>query len=108
MVVLDLAKELACGNIVPVALIDNATLAEAILLRQSSVLETVDNAVMPKAPQGPTFTYRMNAKEEMTWSFRRRISEEIQALEKETGVHLDHYHKLRIENKEIDKHFIFT
>ncbi len=32
-------------------------------------------------------------------SFRRRISEEIQALEKETGVHLDHYHKLKIENK---------
>ena len=51
---------------------------------------------------------QMNAKEEMTWSFRRRISEEIQALEKETGVHLDHYHKLRIENKDIDKHFIFT
>ncbi len=91
----------------PVALIDNATLAEAILLRQA-VLETVDNAVVPKAPQGPTFTYRMNAKEEMTWSFRRRISEEIQALEKETGVHLDHYHKLRIENKDIHKHFIFT
>ncbi len=97
LVVLDLAKELARANIVPVALTDTATL-HSILLRQA-LLETVDNAVAPKAPQGPTFTYRINAKEEMTWSFRRRISEEIQALEKETGVHLDHYHKLRIENK---------
>ena len=70
LVVLDLAKELVRANIVPVALIDNATL-HSILLRQAP-LETVDNAVVPKAPQGPTFTYRMNAKEEMDMEFSQK------------------------------------
>ncbi len=100
LIIPDLVKELAHANIVPIRLINNVTL-HSILLRQA-LLEILNFAVVPKAPQGSTFVHHMNAKEEMMWSFRRRIIEEIQAVEKETGMHLDHYYKLGIENMDVD------
>jgi hypothetical protein len=82
---MDLVSELIRANIVPETLVDNAML-HTILLKQA-LLETLN-----------TFTYHMNAKEEMMWSFGTKIEQHIRDLQQETGVHLDYYHKLKIEN----------
>jgi hypothetical protein len=39
----------------------------------------------------------MNAKE-MMFDMARKNEKQVEALEKETGVNLDHYHKLNIRN----------
>ena len=93
---MDLVSELIRANIVPETLVDNAML-HTILLKQA-LLETLITAVLPRAPQGSTCTYRVNAKEEMMWSFGTKIEQHIRDLQQETGVHLDYYHKLKIEN----------
>ena len=100
LVVMDLVGELIRANSIPATLVDNATL-HTILIKQA-LLETLNTAVLPNAPQGRTFTYHMNVKEEMMWSFGTKIQQHIRELQKETGVHLDHYHKLKIENMDID------
>ena len=93
---LDLMKILIEKNIIPVTLIDNPTLHSIILTQ--IILETLTGITVPRAPQGNTFTYHMNAKEMMMLDLGRKNEKQIEALEKETGVNLDHYHKLNIRN----------
>ena len=93
---LDLMKLLIEKNIIPVTLIDSPTLHSIILTQ--IILETLTGITVPRAPQGNTFTYHMNAKEMMMLDLGRKNEKQIEALEKETGVNLDHYHKLNIRN----------
>jgi hypothetical protein len=92
---LDLMKLLIEKNIIPVTLIDNPTLHSTILTQ--IILETLTGITVPRAPQGNTFTYHMNVKEIM-FDMARKNEKQVEALEKETGVNLDHYHKLNIRN----------
>jgi hypothetical protein len=62
------------------------------------ILETLMGITVPRAPQGNTFTYQMNAREMMMWDMARKNEKQVEALEKETGVNLDHHHKLNIRN----------
>ncbi len=41
----------------------------------------------------------MNAKEMLLWNMGRQNEEQIRGLEKETGVNLEHYHKLNREKR---------
>ena len=93
---LDLMKLLIEKNIIPVTLIDNPTLHSIILTQ--IILETLTGITVPRAPRGNTFTYHMNAKEMMMLDLGSKNEKQIEALEKETGVNLDHYHKLNIRN----------
>ena len=77
-------------------LVDNLTL-HSILLTQI-MLETLNGISVPKAPQGNTFTYHANAKEMMMWELGAKNAKHIKSLEEQTGVNLDHYHKLGIMN----------
>ena len=40
----------------------------------------------------------MNAKELMMWDLGAQNAKQIETLEEQTGVNLDHYYKLRIVN----------
>ena len=62
------------------------------------MLETLNGKSVPKAPQGNTFTYCANAKEMMMWELGAKKAKHIKSLEEQTGVNLDHYHKLGIMN----------
>ncbi len=85
-------------NIIPPGIKDNATLHGVLLTR--ILLETLDAIQVPRAPQVTNgsghcnFSYRMNAKEILKWSMGSKNQKELEALEKETGVSLEHYHKL--------------
>ena len=92
---LDLMKLLIEKNMIPATLIDNPTLHSIILTQ--IILETLTGITVPQVPQGNTFTYHMNAKEMMMWDMARKNEKQVEALEKETGVNLDH-HKLNIRN----------
>ena len=93
--ILDLIRYLVERNI-PETLVDNLTL-HSILLTQV-MLETLNGISVPKAPQGNTFTYHANAKEVMMWELGAKNAKHIKSLEEQTGVNLDHYHKLGILN----------
>jgi hypothetical protein len=93
---LDFMKLLIEKNIIPVTLIDNPTLHSIILTQ--IILETLTGITVPRAPQGNTSTYHMNAKEMLMWDMARKKHFFFEAFEKETGVNLDHYHKLNIRN----------
>jgi hypothetical protein len=67
---LDLMKLLIEKNIIPVTLIDNPTLHSIILTQ--IILETLTGITVLRAPQGNTFTYRMNAREMMMWDMARK------------------------------------
>ena len=59
--------------------------------------------------QASNFTYRANAKEMVMWDLNKKNAELMKALEEQTGVNLDHYHKLNIENNGLEKtRFIST
>ena len=94
--ILDLIRYLVERNIIPETLADNLTL-RSILLTQV-MLETLNGISVPKAPQGNTFTYHANAKEIMMWELGAKNAKHIKSLEEQTGVNLDHYHKLGILN----------
>ena len=94
--ILDLIRSLVETNIIPETLADNSML-QTILLTQI-MLETLNGLSVPKAPQGNTFTYHMNAKELMMWDLGAKNATQIETLEEQTGVNLDHYYKLRIVN----------
>ena len=63
---------------------------QTILLTQI-MLETLDGLAVPKALQGNTFAYHMNAKEVMMWDLGAKNAKQIKTLEEQTGVNLDHY-----------------
>jgi hypothetical protein len=93
---LDLIRLLIEKNMIPATLIDNPTLHSIILTQ--IILETLTGITVPRAPQGNTFTYHMNAKEMMMFDMARKNEKQIEALEEETGMNLDPYHKLNIRN----------
>ncbi len=95
----DLADILVEKNMIPAAIRNNAILYEVLLTR--ILLETLDVIKVPRAPQNPNgyFVYRMNAKEMLLWNMGRKNEEQIRGLEKETGVNLEHYHKLNREKR---------
>ena len=90
----NLVEILVEKNIIPPGIKNNVTLHGVLLTR--ILLETLDAIKVPRAPQATdgAFTYRMNAKEMLKWSMGSKNQKEIEALEKETGVNLEHYHKL--------------
>ena len=81
----------------PATLIDNQTL-QSILLTQI-ILEALTDVTVPPAPQADNFAYHMNAKEMVMWDLNEKNAEQMKALEEQTGVNLDHCHKLTIEKK---------
>ena len=96
--ILDLIWSLVEKNIIPKTLVDNSML-QTILLTQIT-LEMLNGLSVPKAPQlqENTFTYHMNAKELMMWDLGVKNAKQIETLEEQTGVNLDHYYKLKIVN----------
>ena len=87
----NLVEILVEKNIIPPGIKNNATLHGVLLTR--ILLETLDAINVPQAANG-AFVYRMNAKEMLKWSMGSKNQKEVEALEKETGVSLEHYHKL--------------
>ena len=63
------------------------------------MLETLNGLSVPKAPQGNNFTYHMNAKEMMMWELSAKNAKHIRSLEEQTGMNLDHYYKLEIDQE---------
>ena len=94
--ILDLLRYLVERNTIPETLVDNSTL-QSILLTQV-MLETLIGISVPKASQGNTFTYHANANEMMMWELGAKNAKHIKSLQEQTGVNLDHYHKLGIIN----------
>ena len=78
-------------------LVNNSTL-QSILLTQM-MLETLNGISVPKAPQGNNFAYLRNAKEMMMWELGAKNAKHIKSLEEQTGVNLDHYYKLNINQE---------
>jgi hypothetical protein len=93
---LELIKLLIERNIIPSTLVDNSTLHSIILTQV--LLETLTGITVPQVSQGSDLTYRMDAKEMMMLDLGRKNEGQVLTLEKETGVNLDHYHKLNIGN----------
>ena len=83
MATLDLMRLLIEKNTIPATLIDNPTL-HAIILTQI-ILETLTGITVPRAPQGNTFTYHMNAKEMLMWDMARKNEKQVEALQKKRG-----------------------
>ena len=94
--ILDLIRSLVETNIIPETLVDNSMLQMTLLTQ--IMLETLNRLPVPKAQQGSTFTYHMNAKELMMRDLGAKNTKQIETLEEQTGVNLDHYYKLRIAN----------
>ena len=94
--ILNLIRQLIETNTIPATLVDNETL-QSILLTQI-LLETLNNVSVPRKPQGKNFAYRSNARETIMWNLSAENVLKIKGLEEETGVNLDHYHKLSILN----------
>ena len=95
--IVDLIRSLVETNIISETLVDNSML-QRILLTQIT-LETLNGLSVPKAPQGNSFTYHMNAKELMMWDLGGKNAKQIETFEEQREVNLDHYYKLRIVNK---------
>ena len=86
LTVLSLIQLLIERNIIPSTLVDNATLHSIILTQ--IILETGITV-----PQGSDL---LDAKEMMMLDLGRKNEGQVLTLEKETGVNLNHYHKLNI------------
>jgi hypothetical protein len=94
--IMELVELMIGRNMIPAWLADNATL-HTVLLTQV-MWETLKGIVVPQAPQGSNFTYYMNAGEMMNMDMAKKSGQQFLALEKETGVNLDCYYKLKIRN----------
>ena len=94
--ILNLIRQLIETNTTPARLVDNETL-QSILLTQV-LLETLNGVSVPRKQKGKNFSYRSDAREAIIWNLSAENVLKIKRLEKETGVNLDHYHKLNIIN----------
>ncbi len=98
----DLVDKLVEKDMIPAAIKNNATLHEVLLTQ--ILLKTLDAIEVPPAPQNREeigngiylcrFSYRANAKEMLLSHMGRKNAERVKDLERETGVNLEHYHKL--------------
>ena len=93
--ILDLVRHLIHENTIPTTLIDNVTL-HSILLTQV-MLEKLSGVTAPAIPP-KNCSYHMDAREIM-FDLNKKNSKLIKELEEQTGVNLDHYTKIKIENK---------
>ncbi len=103
----DLVNRLVEKGMIPEVIRDNATLHEVLL--SEILLKMLDGIEVPRAPQDEEeigngiylcrFSYRMNAKEMLMSQMGRKNAERIKDLERETGVSLEHYHKLNKREK---------
>ena len=93
---LNLIRQMIETHTIPATLVDNETL-HSILLTQI-LLETLNNVLVPRKLQGTNFAYRSDAREAIMWNLSAENVLKIKRLEEETGVNLDHYHKLNIIN----------
>ena len=93
---LELIKLLIEGNTIPSTLVDNSTLHSIILTQV--LLEALTGITVPWVSRGSDLTYGMDARERMMLDLGRKNERLVETLEKETGVNLDHYHKLNIRN----------
>jgi hypothetical protein len=91
---LELIKLLIEENMILSTLLDNSTLHSIILTQV--ILETLTGITVPQVSQGSDLTYRMDAKEMMMLDLGRKNEGQVLTLEKETGMKLNHYHKLNI------------
>jgi hypothetical protein len=80
---LDLIILLIEKNMIPATLIDNPTLHSIILTQ--IILETLTGITVPRAPQGNTFTYHMNAIEMMMWDMARKKRKAGRGIGKRNG-----------------------
>ena len=98
MIQADMIRDMIEANMIPATLIDNQTL-HSILLTQV-ILETLMDLSVPPVNN---FTHNANrrGKEMILWDLNRKNAEQMKSLEEQTGVNLDHYHKLNIENSYI-------
>jgi hypothetical protein len=94
--IVDLAELMIDRDMIPAWLVGNDTL-HTVLLTQV-MWETLKGVLVPRAHQGSNFMYHLNAKEMMNQDMAKKSGLQFLALEKETGVNLDNYYKLRIEN----------
>jgi hypothetical protein len=92
----ELVELLVERNMIPAWLAGSDTLYTVLLTQV--MWETLKGMIVPRAHQGMNFTYYMNAKEVMNMDMAKKSGLQFLALEKETGVNLDNYYKLRIEN----------
>ena len=90
---LELIKLLIEENTIPPTLMNNSTLHSIILTQV--LLETLTGITVPQISQGSDL---LDAKEMMMLDLGRTNEKQVLTLEKETGVNLDHYHKLNIGN----------
>ena len=84
-------------NIIPETLVNNSALQSILLTQIKS--ETLSGISVPKAPQENNFAYFMNAKEMIMWELGAKNVKHIKSLEEQTGVNLDHYYKLKINQE---------
>ena len=92
----DLAHHLMQENMIPTTLINKVTLHSILLIQV--ILEKLSRVTTPAISPG-NFSYQMDAKEIMMFDMNIKNDKLIKELEKWTGVNLNHYHKLKIENK---------
>jgi hypothetical protein len=92
LAILSLIRLLIEENTIPSTLVDNATLHSIILTQ--IILEMLTGITVPGIYQGSDLTYKRDAREMMMLDLVRKNEGQVLTLEKETGVNLDHYHKL--------------
>ena len=63
------------------------------------MLETLNGISVPKALQGNNFAYLMNTKDMIMWELGAKNAKHIKSLEEQTGVNLDQYYKLNINQE---------
>ena len=82
-------------NMIPTTLLNDVTLHSVLLIQV--ILETLTGVTAPAIPPR-NCSYHMDAKEIMIFDLNVKIDKLIKELEERTGVNLNHYHKLKIEN----------
>ena len=94
---ISISNLISSASVIPETLVDNSTLQLSLLTQ--IMLERLNGISVPKAPQGNNFAYLMNAKEMMMWELGAKNTKHIKSLEEQTGVNLDHYYKLKINQE---------
>ena len=93
---LEIIKLLIDENTIPPVLVNNSTLHSIVLTQ--IVLEMLTGITVPRVFQEGDTNYRMDARETMMLNLTRTNEKQVLTLERETGVNLDHYYKLNINN----------
>ena len=88
----DLANKLLEKGMIPEAIKRNTTLHEVLL--SEILLKTLDGIEVPMAQRDEEEIAMLNAKEVLFSQMGRKSAERTKDLERETGVSLEHYHKL--------------